>query len=132
MNVSGVSVKEVVETIESRIPYGRPVISILIVLLVLTVATASGIYLYHALLLPLVLGVASMVQTGKIVASTAGGVIGSSIGSIVLYYTFHHMSKTVLTDYKKVNDGLGEALEAQRAIGRRLDAIETRVSALEH
>jgi len=49
MNVSGVSVKEVVEMIEARIPYDRYVTSILICPLIFTVATPSGIYLYHAL-----------------------------------------------------------------------------------
>jgi hypothetical protein len=131
MNVSGVSVKEVVEIIESRIPGGRYVTSILISLLALTVAVWSGIYLYHYLILSIVLGIASLIKTGHVAAPTVASIIGSIIGSVILYVTFQIAMNTVLTDYKKAASVMGVVLEHQSIIGRRLDTIETRVSALE-
>ncbi len=117
--------------IESRIPGGRYVTSILICLLVLTAATASAVYLYHALVLPMVLGVSSLFTTGTIAPTALGALIGSLIGSIFLYLVFRYMSGIILASYRKVNDGLGVLLEGQNAIGRRLDSLESRVSVLE-
>jgi len=138
MNVSGVSVKEVVEMIEARIPGGRYITSILICLLVLTAATASALYLYHSLILPLVLGVSSLLTTGKIAGTTIGALLGSLVGSAALYVSFRFtirvlqdMQKQVLAGYQKFNSGLGTILDGQKALGQRLDAIESRVSALE-
>ena len=138
VGVSGVSVKEVVEMIESRIPGGRYVTSILISLLVLTIATASAVYLYHALVLPIVLGVSSLLTTGKIAATTLGALFGSLIGSVVLYLSFRYtikvlqdMQSTVLADYRKVDSSLKMICDLQNDISRRLNAIESRVSALE-
>jgi membrane protein DedA with SNARE-associated domain len=98
MNVSGVSVKEVVEIVESRVPGGRYVIPILLCLLILTVATACGAYLYHALMLP----VAALITTGQIAPTTIGGMIGSIIGSIILYLGGRYMQKSILANYDKI------------------------------
>jgi hypothetical protein len=127
MNVSGVSVKEVVEMIESRIPGGRYVTSILIGLLVLTLATATGIYLYHTLVLPVVLGVSSLLKTGQVAPTTVGGMIGALIGSVILSATFRYMTrstlnmqKTLLISYEKFDNNLGMLVQ-------RLETIENRV-----
>jgi hypothetical protein len=108
--------------IESRIPGGRYVIPVLLCLLVLTVATASAVYLYHALILPVVLGVSSLLRTGQIASTTVGAMIGSAIGSIVLLVSFRYtagvllkMQSTVLADYQQVGDSVQSILEGQHA-----------------
>jgi hypothetical protein len=138
IGVSGVSVKEVVEMIESRIPGGRYVISILLCLLVLTAATASSVYLYHALVLPMVLGAASLLTTGRIAPTTIGALLGSLIGGAVLYVSFRfsirvlqNMQNTVLKDYRSIDSSLGLIRDLQNDIVRRVDRIESRVSTLE-
>lgn len=124
--------------IESRIPGGRYVTSILICLLILTAATASAVYLYHSLILPVVLGVSSLLGTGRIAPTTIGAMIGSGIGTILLLVSFRYtagvllrMQSTVLADYKQFANSVETLLAGQRAIGQRLDAIESRGSALE-
>jgi hypothetical protein len=64
--------------------------------------------------------------------------LGSLVGSVVLYVSFRFtikvlqdMQKTVLAGYKKFDSGLGTILDRQDVLGRRLDDIESRVSALE-
>jgi len=135
IGVSGVSVKEVVEMIESRIPGGRYVISILLCLLILT---ASGVYLYHALVLPMVLGVSSVITTGRIPSTTWGALVGSAIGGVILAFAYSYIFKKllkgnelILSDYRKFADSFSLLLDNQDAIGLRLNAIESRVSALE-
>jgi len=138
IGVSGVSVKEVVEMIESRIPGGRYVISILLSLLVLTGATASAVYLYHALVLPMVSGVSSLVTTGRVPSTMWGALIGSTIGGIFLALTHRFLLKSILNSYQKVSnqyerfaEGLSTILDKQDALGQRLGELESRVSALE-
>jgi hypothetical protein len=67
-----------------------------------------------------------------------GAILGSLIGSAFLYVSFRFtikvlldMQKQVLAGYQTFNSGLGTILDGQKALGRRLDAIESRVSALE-
>ena len=145
MNVTGLSVKEVAEMIESRVPGGRLVTSLLLSLLALTTATACAVYLYHALVLPLVSGAFSLFKTRTVAPATVGSVIGSLIGSAILILTFRYVKNQVLQDYstvlssqgevltsyQKVYAGLGEVLECQKAINLRLDDITVRVSVLE-
>jgi hypothetical protein len=131
IGVTGISVKEVVEMIESRIPGGRYVTSALICLLVLTAATASGLYLYHSLVLPVVAAVSSLLRTGQIASSTIGSMLGSLVGSVILYVSYRYTIKIVLTDYKKVAEGLAIVCDRQDVVGKRIDAIESRISVIE-
>ncbi len=138
IGVTGVSVKEVIEMIESRIPGGRYVTSILICLLVLTAATAPGIYLYHSLILPMVLGISSLRKTGQVAPSTLGAMAGSLIGSAIVYISFRftvkvliEMQDTVLADYRKFNSGLETIIRIQDGLRRAMEDMEARVSALE-
>jgi membrane protein DedA with SNARE-associated domain len=145
MNVSGVSVKEVVEMIESRIPGGRYVISILLCLLILTATTACGAYLYHTLLLP----VTALITTGHVAATTVGGMIGSIIGTIILLLGGSYMQRSIVSNYGKIlaNDekharDLNELLEIQednrkiretfmQTVMRSMELLEARVASLE-
>jgi hypothetical protein len=124
--------------IESRIPGGRYVTSILICLLVLTAATAPGIYLYHSLILPMVLGISSLRKTGQVAPSTLGAMAGSLIGSAIVYISFRftvkvliEMQDTVLADYRKFNSGLETIIRIQDGLRRAMEDMEARVSALE-
>jgi type II secretory pathway component PulF len=139
IGVTGISVKELVEMIESRIPAGRYVITILIYLLILTTATASGIYVYHALVLPVFVGISSLLTTGSATLPTITSIISSAMVSVGLYVTFRYSAnlvlasnKIIMADYKKVDESLGVLLANQKAIGQRLETIEARVSDIEN
>ena len=95
------------------------------------------------------LPVAALITTGQIAPTTIGGMIGSIIGSIILYLGGRYMQKSILANYDKIlaNDekharDLDELIELKKTnltiqetftqtFGREMELLEGRVSTLE-
>lgn len=66
MNISGLSVKETMEAIEERIPFGRWVVKLLLFLAVLAIIVWLCEFLYHDLVFPIVMKASPWFATGTI------------------------------------------------------------------
>jgi ABC-type dipeptide/oligopeptide/nickel transport system permease component len=139
--------KELLDMIEKRIPYGRFLTTVALLLAVLAVIVGSCIYLYHAAVLPTVGLVAALVTTGKISPSAFGKFLFSLAVTAVFYYALQWMhrgssrlmreimdySETVLksngeilTLAKQTNEQMTPVLNALEDLNARVSALENR------
>ncbi len=116
--------KELLDMIEERIPHGRVLTTSALLLALLAVIVASCVYLYHALILPTINLVVTAVTTGKINLPMLRSLIGSLIGSALVFYILEwtnrgvsrlmremlDYSKTVLKHNEEILNGNGKIL----------------------
>ncbi len=99
--------KELVEMIEQRIPFGRPLTTVALLLGLAAVIVAACVYLYHVIILPLVALIIAGFTTGKINPSSFASFIGSGVAGLVFYLTAekvlggHTRTMTELLEHSK-------------------------------
>ena|SRR5271166_3847049 len=145
MNVSGISLKEAMEAIEERIPYGRKVVTLLLILMILAIAVFLWKFLYGNLVFPVLAWVSSWSGTplpirrgtayiaDVVVALICGGIV-ALFGQFMMTRWTARMQR-VVDDMRNIfgaTDGKFSGLEMMATMSKCLNSLEERVSALEN
>ena len=137
--------KELIQMIEERIPIGRILTTVALLVGLLAIIVSSCVYLSRAVIFPLVNLVSAGLTTGKVNTSVFSSFIASLIGTAAIYCMFEWTvrgssrlmselldsstsvlkhNSDVLQVAESTNQQLGEVLMTVQKLEARVDALE--------
>lgn len=151
MNVSGISLKEAMEAVEERIPYGRRVVTLLLTLMILAIGVILCKFLYSNLVFPVMAWAASWWATPLpirfeaapiaevVVSLIVGGIIVGSVMFAGNYFANRINLAIGLMEEMMKDVRIGEftakgkdLIDTLNIVYDKLDALAERVSQLEN
>ena len=130
--------KEQIEMIEERLPKGRRVVQVMLVLAVLSLAVFFVSYLYQHLFLPASAVAISLAHTGTVTRTQLQailvGIVGFFIGWLiakVLVHKFVLVGEQILESARKGVDISRNCVDLCEAMYKRLDSVESRIDELQ-
>lgn len=108
------SLKEVMEVIEERLPFGRKITTVLLGLLIIWVATAALSYLYHALVAPVVSLVEESRKPNTPVWTMLGPIVGGLCSGLLFFLLANWFSKRVISHVNQIHDWSRKNVEGER------------------
>ena len=131
--------KELVQMIEERIPGGKILTTTALLLGLVAVIVGSCIYLYHAIISPVVVFLIAGLTTGKINPSTLSSFLGTILTGLVAYFLLHRAFKETSALMRDTLDHTKTVLEANAErdkllseFAEAIESLEARVSAIDH